>query len=247
MLVLGIKTSLFRQGDNLEDFLFAHLPMLQEGDIVVITSKIVSLSQDRVGLPADKRKYIYHDSKKVIETPWAFMTLTDDGWCINAGVDESNADGRLILSPKNPRGTAETVRRKLLKRFSHKRLGVLITDTKSLPLRVGTIGRSIGYSGFEPLKSYVGKKDLFGRKSRLTRSNIADALAASAVLVMGEGDERVPLVVIRNAPVRFIERGIAGTRRASLALSPRTDIYAAVFKDAGHASRRPSRKPRPVR
>jgi len=247
MEIIPIKTRLFTERTPLVEFIRSHIRRLREGDIVVVTSKIVALSQGRVGSLAAKREHIYHGSQKVIETPWALLTLTDDGWCVNAGVDESNANGRLILSPENTRRTAETVRKKLLKHFSLKRLGVLITDTKSLPLRVGTIGRSIGYSGFEPLKSYIGKKDLFGRKSRLTQSNVADALAASAVLVMGEGNEQTPIAIIRDAPVRFTKQSIADKKRTSLVLSPETDIYAAIFKDAERVFRKPSRKNRPAR
>lgn len=240
--IIPIKTRLFFERTPLVDFIRGHIRQLREGDIVVITSKIVALSQGRVGLPTAKKELIYSSSKKVIETPWALVTLTDDGWCINAGVDESNADGRLILPPKDPRRTATTIHKKLLKHFSLKNLGVLVTDTKSLPLRVGTIGRSIGYSGFEPLKSYIGKKDLFGRKSRFTQSNVADALAASAVLVMGEGDEQIPMAIVRNAPVHFTKRSGADKKRRSLILPPETDIFAAVFRDSERVSRKPPRK-----
>ena len=134
------------------------------------------------------------------------LTFTDNEWRINAGIDESNAKDKIILLPKNPFETAELIQKKLIKKFNLKRLGILITDTKSLPLRIGTIGKAIGYAGFKPLKNYIGKKDLFGRKSRYTQSNIADALAASAVLIMGEGNEQIPIVIIRNSPIQFISK-----------------------------------------
>ena len=92
------------------------------------------------------------------------------------------------------------------------------------------MGRSIGYAGFEPLKSYVGKKDLFGRKSRFTQSNIADALAASAVVVMGEGNEQTPVAILRDAPVRFTKQRGVNKKSPSLVLLPEKDIYAVVYK-----------------
>nr|MDQ3015055.1 coenzyme F420-0:L-glutamate ligase [bacterium] len=149
----------------------------------------------------------------------------NDGWGINAGIDESNAKNKLILLPQDSFKTAEVLCENFKKHFSLKKLGVLITDTRSMPLRIGTVGKALGYAGFEPLKSYIGKKDLFGRKSRVTQSNVADALAASAVLVMGEGNEQTPMVVIKDAPVIFSNK-----KGGSLALPPEGDIFGNVFR-----------------
>ncbi|MEK7582601.1 MAG: coenzyme F420-0:L-glutamate ligase [Patescibacteria group bacterium] len=249
MDIIGIRTPLFEAGDDLIKFITHHVPVLWEGDIVAITSKIVALSQGRIAPLSARTTLIYRDSLKVIETPWAFLTLTHDGWCINAGADESNANGGIILLPKNAQKTAEAIRKKFVRHFSHKHLGVLITDTKSVPLRVGTIGRAIGYAGFEPLKSYIGEKDLFGRKGRFTQSNVADALAASAVFIMGEGDEQTPIAIIRDAPVHFIniKQKSARPAHANLVISPGADIYAGAFRDAARGSHKPSKKIRRVR
>ena len=242
MRIIGIKTPLFEEKGNLLDFVCAAIPTLAEGDIVVITSKIVALAQGRVGVIEKKNAYVEKNAKRIIETPWALLTLTEDGWCINAGVDESNADNKLILLPRNPFAAAETMRKALIKRFSVDRLGVLITDTRSVPLRVGTIGRAIAYAGFNPLRSYVGKKDLFGRKSRVTVSNVVDALAAGAVLAMGEGDERMPIALIKDAPVQFVS--LLQKKYKRLAMPPETDIFSGVFTESAHASRTPSTKKR---
>jgi coenzyme F420-0:L-glutamate ligase len=228
MEITGIKTSLFKVGENLEQFILAHVPDIKEGDILVITSKIVALSQNRIGNLEDKVKLIHKESKQVIKTPWALLTLTDDGWGINAGVDESNANNHLILLPKAPFSVASTLQKKIKKRFSLKKCGILITDTRSAPLRIGTTGRAIGFAGFRPIRSYISKKDLFGRKSRFTKSNLVDALAGSAVLLMGEGDEQVPLVVIRNAPVNFLSRN-PDAKEKILHMNPQVDIFKSVF------------------
>lgn len=226
MEIIGIKTSIFQENENLLKFLLFNIPPLQSGDILAITSKVVALSQGRTGALKDKEKLIKRESKKTIQTQWALLALTGDGWNINAGIDESNAKKNLILMPKNPFQVARIIQNKLKKHFSIKNLGVLITDTKSVPLRVGTVGRAVAYAGFRPLKSYIGKKDLFGRKSRLTESNIADALAASAVLMMGEGNEKVPVVILRGAPVNF-----GNSRRVKLSLDPKKDIYFSALKN----------------
>ena len=232
MKVTAVKTPIFKEKDNLINFINNQIHSLEEGDIVVVTSKIVALSQGRVGEIKDKEKLIKQNSQRTIKTPWALLTLVNGEWCINAGIDESNAKNKIILLPKNPFEIAEQIQKKLKKRFSLKHLGVIITDTKSMPLRVGTIGKPIAYTGFNPLKSYIGKKDLFGRKSRLTQSNIADALTASAVLVMGEGNEQIPIVIIKNAPIEFTNKKIS-KKYNNLAHPPKTDIYARVYKNTG--------------
>lgn len=224
MEIQPVKTRIFNEGENIFDFINKQISNLKESDIVVITSKIIALSQRKVGKKEDKEKLIKKNSQKTIRTPWAMLTFVNGEWCINAGIDESNAKEKIILLPEDPFSIAEKIRKVLKKRFSIKCLGVIITDTRSMPLRVGTIGKPIAYAGFNPLKSYIGKKDIFGRKSRLTQSNVADALAASAVLVMGEGNEQIPIVIIKNATVEFKNKKI------KLAHSSKTDIYSWIYK-----------------
>ncbi|MBI2482280.1 MAG: coenzyme F420-0:L-glutamate ligase [Candidatus Vogelbacteria bacterium] len=228
MHIIGVKTQLFKPLDNLLEFIDCEITRLKSGDIVIITSKIVALAQGRVGSLADKQMLIEQEAEQTIDTPWATLTLTADGWCLNAGVDESNADNQLILLPHEPFEVAREIQQHLMAKFSLSELGVVITDTKSLPLRAGTMSRALSYSGFKPLKSYIGKTDLFGRVTRLTESNVADALAASAGLVMGEGNEQTPLAIISDAPVEFTDH-TTNIKNTSLSLSPENDIFAKVF------------------
>ncbi|MDD5528206.1 MAG: coenzyme F420-0:L-glutamate ligase [Patescibacteria group bacterium] len=230
MQIIPVKTPIFRENNNLVNFIFDNIPPLNNSDIIAVTSKIVALSQGRTGKLKNKEELIIGSSKRIIKTPWALLTLINDDWCINAGVDESNGNHKVVLLPNNIFKTAETIRTKLMKHFCLKKLGVLITDTKSLPLRVGTIGRAVAYAGFQSLKSYIGKKDLFGKKSRLTKSNIADALSASAVLVMGEGSEQTPIAIIKNAPVNFTSKK-RHTKNGELSILPNKDIYSYLYKD----------------
>ncbi len=229
MEVLAIKTPIFKVNESLFDFIKSHLPIFSEGDILVITSKLVALSEGGVVKIAEKEKIIHSEALKVLETPWALLALTERGWEINAGVDESNAEENLILMPQDPFLSAETLRSHLKEYFGLNNVGVIISDTKSIPLRVGTIGRMVGCAGFEPIKSYIDKEDLFGRKSRVTVSNLADSLSASAVLMMGEGNEQTPMVLIKNAPVTFINRAL-NDKEKQMQIPPEQDIFSYIYK-----------------
>lgn len=227
---------MFRENESLENFLTTHLSRIKEGDLVVITSKIVALSQGRVvpNLPSLKAEWIRKESARVIRTPWCWLTLRKGQWCANAGIDESNAGGKLILFPSDPFRVAWEVRRFLLRKYRVRKVAVLITDTRSIPLRVGVMGVAVGYAGFSGLKSYVGSPDLFGRKLHRTQSNRADGLAASAVTVMGEGSERTPLAIIRGAPLHYTQRR---PRPRELFMRPQNDLYRPIFLP-GRVSRR---------
>jgi len=86
-------------------------------------------------------------------------------------------------------------------------MGVIITDSRLVPMRRGVVGIAIGFFGFKPLKDYRGKKDIFGREFKMETSNIPDSLATAAVLEMGEGSERQPIAVITEIPdLEFIDK-----------------------------------------
>ncbi len=229
MHLIPIRTAIVQKGDSIYRLLDKAVVSMKEGDILCVTSKVLALCQRRMIRIEEKEAYISRTAKKIVQTPWAKIALMDDGWCINAGADESNADGEAILLPKDPMGSARRIRKNLAKRFGLKRIGVLITDTRSVPLRMGTIGRAIGWSGFCPIRSYIGKEDLYGRMSRVTQSNVADALAASAVLVMGEGNERIPVVLLRHAPVEYAEKDIFTP--ADMRISEHRDIFRFIFQN----------------
>ena len=124
-----------------------------------------------------------------------------------AGIDESNGDGYYILWPRDPQQTPNAACAYLQRRFRRTHVGVIITDSKTTPLRVRVTGIALAYSGFQPLNDYVGAKDLFEHTLRMTKVNVVDALATAAVLVMGEGSEQTPLAVTAEPPfVTFQER-----------------------------------------
>ncbi len=225
MKIKAIHTRLFREGENLEHFIVAHIPRLPDGAILTVTSKIVALSERRTAAPADKVKIIMEESEWAVPTKYVWLTIKDGMFMAAAGIDESNANGKLILLPRNSFLAASRLRKALLKHYNITRLGVLITDSRVLPLRAGVVGVALGYAGFGGIKDYRGGPDIFGRILKMTRVDIADSLAGSAVLLMGEGNEQKPLAIIEDAPVEFKDR----TNRRELIIPIDDDLYVPLF------------------
>jgi coenzyme F420-0:L-glutamate ligase/coenzyme F420-1:gamma-L-glutamate ligase len=149
--------------------------------------------------------------------PGFLLTLKDGTLTANAGIDLKNCPpGTAVLWPRNSDTSASKLRRFLQRSFSV-RLGVVIVDSRVTPLRLGTVGLAIGVSGLSCVRDYRGVRDLHGRKIRITRVNIADDLAASAHLLMGEAAERIGIVVVRNAPVAL--RNLNSSRGARVNVS----------------------------
>jgi len=130
----------------------------------------------------------------------AIITIVHNTLMLAAGIDESNSDGMYVLWPKNPLKTAQTIYEFLANKFNTNNFGVLIVDSTSRPLRIGTIGTSLAHWGFKELNNYIGSKDLFGKEMKVSQSNIAESLATAAVATMGEGNEQTPLAIISDIP-----------------------------------------------
>src|SRR3989338_6169219 len=210
MEVNTIQTRIFREGENLADFIVAHIPKLKNGSVLAVTSKIVALAEGRVVTlknQKEKERLIRAESEwqlKVLPEWW--LTVRDGTVVVNAGLDDSNADGKTILLPEDSFDTASWLRRKLRAHYKIKNLGIIITDSRTSALREGVTGVALGYAGFKGVKDYRGEADIFGRKLKVTQINIADSLATVATVVMGEGNECQPLAVIEKAPVEFCEQ-----------------------------------------
>ena len=225
MKIEAIHTRLFQEEESLELFISEHIPRLREGAVLVVTSKIVALAEGRTASPAEKIKIIKKESQWAIPTKYVWLTIKDGMFMAAAGIDESNARGKLILLPKDSFKTAARLRKSLLIYYKIKRLGILITDSRVLPLRAGAVGLALGYAGFGGMKDYRGTSDLFGRKLKTTRVDIADSLATSAVLLMGEGNEQKPLAIIEGAPIGFRNR----INRKELIIPVADDLYFPLF------------------
>lgn len=206
--VKAISTEIYRPGEDFFEFLITHLKdRLKNKSILAITSKIVSLSENRrvSKSSVDKHKLIQKEADTYLgEIGYGVHLTIKQGMLIpSAGIDESNAEGDFyILYPKNPFLSAKKIHQELKKAFHLKKLGVLITDSHTMPLRRGVLGAALAYYGFKGVENKIGKKDLFGRVLKMTQINVADSLAVAATLSMGEGSESRPLAILK-APVTF--------------------------------------------
>lgn len=225
MEVIPIKTKLFREGDSISDFVITHVPQLKDGSILVVSSKIVSLSEGRTANPKDRERLIKKESDWAKKTKKVWLTEKDGILMANAGIDESNANGKIILLPKDSYRSASLLRKALMKKCKVKKLGVVVADSVPMPRRKGVVGIALGYAGFKGVRDYAGKKDLFGRKFKFASSNIADSLATAALLVMGEGAERIPLVVMKGVRVSFTEN----VSKKEVKMSQTIDMFSACF------------------
>lgn len=208
MIVKAIKTRKFLPPkDNLGDLL-SEIKSLEDKCIVAITSKVVSISEGRC-IPIrdvkNKDELAIKESDKYIPRNLAphglvLHTIKNNMFVASSGIDESNGAGYFILWPKDPQGSAKKIWQFLTKKFKLNNLGVIITDSRLVPLKRGVVGISIGYFGFKPLRDYRGKLDLFGREFKMETSNLPDSLATAAVLEMGEGNEQTPISIITDIP-----------------------------------------------
>lgn len=236
MNVKPIKTNVFHEGENLAAFITKHVPKLKNGSVLAVTSKIVALAEGRTAEPGstkDKEKLIRSESEKSVKTKYTWLTVAHGMLMASAGVDESNADGKYVLLPRDSYTSAAALRRQLRKHYKVKKLGVVIVDSRTFPLRAGAAGMAVGYAGFKGVRDYRGTKDIFGRVLQMSRANIADGLASAAVLVMGEGKERQPLAVIENAPVEFTDR----VQKKELQIPLDDDMYHPFLKKSFGKSR----------
>ncbi len=225
-IVPGIHTDIF----SIIDGCFNTIP---ENSVIAITSKIISICEGRFldidG--ADKDKIIIDEAEMYVPRSENNhnMLLTIIGGAINfsSGVDESNSNGKFILWPKNPQLSANTIREHLMKKHGLSHLGVVITDTASIPMRWGQRGVFVlAHSGFVALNKYIGKQDIFGRKMNFTSSAISDSLGTAATLVMGEGSEQTPIALIEDIPfVEFQDRNPTEKELNKLKMTMEEDLY----------------------
>ncbi len=228
MIVTPIRTKVFKEGDDLFAFIAHYFKKLTEKSVVVVTSKIIALAEKRtavVGNAKIKEKLIKQESDFALPTKHVWMTLKDRMIMASAGIDESNARGKFVLLPKDSFKTAQLLRKKLQQKYGIRNLGVLVTDSRTAPLRSGVTGVALGYAGFRGIKDYKGQKDIFGRKFKFSSVDVADSLATAAVLVMGEGREQQPLALIQDAPVKFCEK----IYPKELNVAIQDDIYIPLF------------------
>ncbi|MBI2051845.1 coenzyme F420-0:L-glutamate ligase [Candidatus Roizmanbacteria bacterium] len=246
MKVTSVKTHRITTKDqDILAILDRYIYTLKERSILVVASKIVSICEGSV-VPIGKiakERLVEQEADYFLPKQKSKygITLTVKGNTLipSAGIDESNGRGYYVLWPKDPQRSADRIREYLCKRFLRKHVGVVITDSKTTPLRWGTTGVAIAHSGFEALRDYIGKPDIFGRKITVTKTAVADGLAAAAVLAMGEGAEQTPLAVIEEVPfVKFQARNPTKKELEDLHIELEDDLYAPLLENAGWKPRK---------
>lgn len=215
---------LVKDGDDVASIIVdvaeRNMVSINDGDLIVVCQKIVSKAEGRVvkldevspsskakeladvsGKDAGFAEILLRESKvirKVMEQIFIVETK-HDVVCLNCGIDKSNVPGVNCYSilPEDPDNSASKIRLRIHE-LTERKVGVIISDTSSRPFRRGQVNFAIGLSDINAFKDYRGKKDLFGNTLKVTMVAVADELASAAELVMGQGSEGIPVVIVRG-------------------------------------------------
>ena len=198
-------------------------PGLADGDILVITSKIVSKAEDRV-MTGDRDSAIRAETVRVVARrgPTTISQTRHGLVMAAAGVDESNtAPGTLVLLPVDPDASAEALRKCITERAGA-RVGVVITDTMGRPWRAGQTDTAIGAAGIVPVRDHRGQTDTYGNVLEVTIAAVADEIAAAADLVK-QKTTGVPVALVRGLPDLVTDN--AGPGAAALIRPAEDDMF----------------------
>lgn len=219
---------IIRESDDLVGIILsrinqAHLS-LQDGDVLVISSKIISKAQGRrvaldavtpspeaIGLADETAKdpriveLILQESIKVSrKRKGVLVTQHRLGFVsANSGIDQSNVedgDSVVLLLPHDPDATAQDIQSAIADELGVT-VGIVISDTHGRPFRIGNVGVAIGVAGLPAVKDLRGRKDLFGRTLEISQQAYADLVASAAHLLCGEADEGFPVILMRGVDI----------------------------------------------
>jgi len=210
--------------DNLVSLIASSKQKLQDGDILVLSQKIISKQEGRIvnlstvipsilalgiGSEYDKDpklvEVILSESKRIVRMDNGIIIVeTNNGFiCANAGVDESNVgEGYATLLPLDPDKSARIIQNEIFKKTG-KKIAVLISDTFGRPFRMGQTDCAIGVAGMDSIIDYQGRKDTYGRLLKVTAIAIADELCSASELVKGKLNSS-PAAIIRN--YKFLDK-----------------------------------------
>ena len=193
---------------------------LEDDDVVVVAQKVFSKAEGRIVnlegvVPSDRAEklakvvgksaklieLVLKETRRVVKASRETLLVEDKRGivCINAGIDKSNVEGRdnFALLPESPDESAE-VCRKRIRELTGQNVAVVISDTYSRPFRRAQVNFAIGFAGIRPFRDYRGKEDLFGQALKVKNIAVVDEVAASAELLMGQGKEARPVVIVRG-------------------------------------------------
>lgn len=231
--LIGIKTPLITVADDLGTVLIRSIRngghLLVDGDIVVLAESAVATSEGRLvdvkGVkPGHKAKelgekyavdpgemeLILAECDEIIGgVQGAVLTITRGNLSPNAGIDSSNAPkDHVVLLPLNPGASAARIRRQLQEAFMC-RLGVIVGDSRTQPMRLGCVGIALGCAGIIPVEDARGSKDLYGKTLTITSKATADNMVSAAQLLMGEAGESIPAVIVRGYGRIVVDENVA--------------------------------------
>lgn len=237
MKVTAYRSKIIQPQDSLEQLLAETIPSIPERSVVAIVSKAFSFSENRfaqkqTGSVAEKHDLAKQESEYYLDASLSrynlLFTIIKNWMWVNAGIDESNSDSQYTLWPQDPQKSVNKIWKFIKEHYGVKEVGVIMTDSKSIPLNWGVTGLALAHCGFYPLKDYRGTKDIFGRTMQMEQLSISQSIAAAACLEMGEGNERRPFAVASNfqQDIQWQERPPTQAELDSLVISKEDDVYA---------------------
>ena len=219
---------LIKPGDDIARVI-AERAKLEEKDIIIISSTIVSKSENRIfsldGIKVTGRaetiakknssdprfvQIVLDESEEVLlDSPFLLVRMKNGSICVNAGIDRSNVEGQenVLLLPEAPDESAGRIRDSLFK-LTGKKVSVIITDTNGRAFRIGQTGAAIGITGIKPTRDWRGTKDLFGRVLEVKNEAVVDEIAGFGNFLMGEGNGGTPVVIVRGLNLYHESSGI---------------------------------------
>jgi len=228
------------KGDDIADLIIKSIKdkneSLQENDVVIITHKIISKAEGRTTdlrniVPSEESKksssntgkdprlveLIISQSNEIVKIERdIIITETKHGFvCANAGIDTSNVgklSDHVLLLPDDPDESARNIRNDINAKTGVN-VGIIISDTFGRPFRKGQVNIAIGVAGIDPIKSYIGKRDMYGKILKVTEIAIADEITSAAELVMGKSS-RVPVSIVRGYNFSFNDSSISKVTRS---------------------------------
>jgi len=228
MKLIPISTHLISRQDNINTLLQKYiLEKIEPNDLLVISSKIISILENQIinlnkVTPSNKAnqyakktnlspqfcELVISEADEILNlVPKAILTRKNNILIANAGIDQSNTpQDQAILWPKHPAKSAHKICTYLQTYLNTSNIGVILNDSRCVPMRNGTIGFALATAGFKAIIDEIGQKDLFGKTMNITKRAVADMLASAANYLMGDTNEAIPMVIINKAHVTFYKK-----------------------------------------
>lgn len=245
MIVTPIKTDILHINDDFFNFLNKFIPTDLENKVLVVTSKVLAMSEGSVVKPSGKfdkpSDEVHEIAKKLVDRYTEptdskyniMLTVIHNCLLMNGGIDSSNSQGHFILLPKDPYKWATDIWNYLRKKHNLKNFGVIVTDSRAFPFKWGSIGTALAFCGFKALHTWVGEEDLFGRKLEMTYVGVAEGIAIAAVLEMGEAAEAQPFCLVENiSQIEFVDEPVSKEEIDFLNIDIEDDAYAPILLKA---------------